>query len=79
MCQILTVLEFLLNEGRALFPDTPVLALDLPSTFQLPQTDRHIIRQSIAYDMIGTLEEALKRSSDPNELLRAVGESGQVD
>jgi twitching motility protein PilT len=26
-----------------------------------------------------TLEEALKRSSDPNELLRAVGESGQVD
>ncbi len=25
------------------------------------------------------LEEALKRSSDPNELLRAVGESGQVD
>jgi twitching motility protein PilT len=26
-----------------------------------------------------TLEEALKRSSDPNELLRAVGESGQAD
>ena len=58
--QRLGALEFLLNEGRALFPDTPVLALDLPSTFQLPQTDRHIIRQSIAYDMIGTLEEALK-------------------
>lgn len=58
--QRLGALEFLLNEGRTLFPDTPVLALDLPSTFQLPQTNRDIIRQSIAYDMIGTLEEALK-------------------
>jgi len=53
-------LHFLLNEGQGLFPDTPVLALDLPLTFELPQTKRHIIRQSIAYDMIGTLEEALK-------------------
>lgn len=35
-------------------------ALDLPPTLELPQTDRHIIQQSIAYDMIGTLEVALK-------------------
>jgi len=53
-------LEFLLNEGRGLFPDTPVLALDLPPAFELPKTDRLIIQQSIAYDMIGTLEDALK-------------------
>lgn len=53
-------LQFLLDEGRDLFPNTPILALDLPSAFQLPQTNRHIIRQSIAYDMIGTLEQALQ-------------------
>lgn len=53
-------LQFLLNEGRDLFPDAPVLALDLHPTFQLPQTNRHIIRQSVAYDMIGTLEQALQ-------------------
>ncbi len=53
-------LEFLLNEGRGLFPDVPVLALDLPPTFELPQTDRRVIQQSIAYDMVGTVEDALK-------------------
>lgn len=53
-------LEFLLNEGRELFPDAPALALDLPPTLELHQTDRDIIRQSIGYDMIGTLEVALK-------------------
>lgn len=56
----LGALQFVLNEGQGLFPDAPVLALDLPPTFDLPQTDRRIIQQSIAYDMIGTLEEALK-------------------
>lgn len=53
-------LEFLLNEGRDLFPDAPALALDLPPTLEVHQKDRRIIRQSIAYDMIGTLEAALK-------------------
>ena len=53
-------LQFVLKEGRDIFPDVPVLALDLPPNFEAPQTDRHIIRQFVAYDMAGTLEEALK-------------------
>ena len=56
----LGALELLLNECRGLFPDAPVLALDLPPAFELPQAERHIIQQSIAYDMSGTLEAALK-------------------
>jgi PAS domain S-box-containing protein len=56
----LGALEFLLNEGQGLFPGAPVLALDLPPTFELPRTNRRIIQQFITYDMMGTLEEALK-------------------
>lgn len=47
----LGALQFVLNEGRDLFPDAPVLALDLPPTFDLPQTNRRIIQQSIKYNM----------------------------
>lgn len=56
----LGALEFLVNEGQDFFPDAPVLALDLPPTFELPPTDRRIIHQSISYDWTGTLEEALQ-------------------
>ena len=67
------VLHFLLNEGQGLFPDTPVLALDLPLTFELPQTKRHIIRQSIAYDMIGTLEQALQLVPEAKRVYVVIG------
>ena len=69
----LGALQFVLNEGQALFPGAPVLALDLPPTFELPQTDRHIIQQSIKYDMIGTLEQALKLVPEVKRVYVAAG------
>jgi hypothetical protein len=53
-------LQFVLNEGRSLFPEAPLLALYLPPGIDLQQTDRRIIRHSVVLDMIGTLENALK-------------------
>jgi PAS domain S-box-containing protein len=53
-------LQFVIDEGGRLFPDAPVLALYLPPAFEAPQTDRRIIRHSVALDMTGTLEGALK-------------------
>jgi PAS domain S-box-containing protein len=53
-------LQFVLNEGRNLFSDAPVLALYLPEGLVLPQTDRRVIRHSIALDLRGTLAAALR-------------------
>jgi PAS domain S-box-containing protein len=53
-------LKFLLDEGRAIFPDVPILALFLPQGFDLPETDRRIIRHLIIPDLTRTLENALK-------------------
>jgi signal transduction histidine kinase len=52
-------LDFVLKEGRTIFPDAPVLALYLPPGFALPRTDRRIIPHSVALDMTGTLRAAL--------------------
>ncbi|HSB70977.1 MAG TPA: PAS domain S-box protein [Candidatus Methylomirabilis sp.] len=52
-------LDFVLNEGRQLFPDVPIVALYLPAGVGPPRMDRRIIRHSVAFDMIGTLESAL--------------------
>jgi PAS domain S-box-containing protein len=53
-------LQFTLSEGRAIFPETPIVALYHPPDLEQPKTDRPIIRQSISLDIIGTLEIALK-------------------
>jgi hypothetical protein len=53
-------LQFVLNDGRNLFPDAPILALYLPPAFEAPQTARRIIRHSVGLDMTGTIEGALK-------------------
>jgi PAS domain S-box-containing protein len=52
-------LQFMLNEGRTIFPDAPVLALYLPIGFELPATSRRFIRQFIVPDLTGTLDIAL--------------------
>lgn len=66
-------LQFLLEAGRGLFPDAPVLALDLPPSLELPQAERHIIQQYIAYDMSGTLEEALKLVPEAQRVYVVIG------
>jgi PAS domain S-box-containing protein len=53
-------LDFVLNEGRTLFPDAPILALYLPAGTEPPKTDRRIVWHSAPLDMLGTLEIALK-------------------
>jgi PAS domain S-box-containing protein len=52
-------LQFVLNEGQALFSDAPVLALYLPNGMKMPKTDRWVIRHSLALDLRGTLAAAL--------------------
>ena len=52
-------LQFVLNEGQALFSDAPVLALYLPDDLQIPKTDRRVVRHSLTLDLRGTLAAAL--------------------
>jgi PAS domain S-box-containing protein len=53
-------LEFVLKDGRDIFPDVPILALYLPEGFELPKANRRIIGHSAKTDIIGTFEIALK-------------------
>ncbi|MBN1548291.1 MAG: PAS domain S-box protein [Syntrophaceae bacterium] len=53
-------LKFLIDEGQAIFPDVPVLALLLPQGFELPETARRIIPHLVIPDLKGTIEIALK-------------------
>ena len=55
-------LRFVINEGRAISPAAPILALYLPQGFQLPKRQHPIVAHSAhdSYDLVGTLEAALK-------------------
>ena len=53
-------LDFVLHEGRTLFPKEPILALYLPPGFVPPSTECCIIQHTVSLDMLGTLEIALK-------------------
>jgi PAS domain S-box-containing protein len=52
-------LQFLLNEGRTIIPEAPILALYLPIGFELPATSHRVIPQFIIPDLSGTLDIAL--------------------
>ncbi|HSC70097.1 MAG TPA: PAS domain S-box protein [Candidatus Methylomirabilis sp.] len=53
-------LDFVLDEGRTLFPEAPILALYLPTAQEQPGTAGRVIRHSSQLDMLGTLQIALK-------------------
>ncbi len=53
-------LEFVLKDCRDILPDVPILALYLPQSFEILETDRLIIGHAPAVDILGTLEIALK-------------------
>jgi len=81
-------LHFLLNDGRATFPDVPVLGLYMPAGVDLPKTDRLIIQHLAKRDVVGTLEMALKLVPDAkrvfvvsgaHELDRRIEESARRD
>ena len=52
-------LQFVLTEGRDIFPEVPILTLYM-ADIELPKTNRRLIEQQVSYDMVGTLEIALK-------------------
>ena len=73
-------LEFVLNDGRDIFSDIPILALHLPQSFELPKTDRRIIGHSVTFNIIGTFEIALKpRSRSQTRLCRERSPPGRQD
>jgi PAS domain S-box-containing protein len=53
-------LLFAVNEGSAIFPGTPIVALYLPAGFELPPAGGSVIQQSVIPDISGTLKLALK-------------------
>jgi hypothetical protein len=53
-------LRFVLNEGRMIFPDVPILGVYMPAGVELPKTGRRIIQHLVKRDVVGTLEIALK-------------------
>ena len=53
-------LQFVLAEGRDIFPDVPILTLYMSPGVELPKTNRRLIDHQVSYDMVGTLEIALK-------------------
>jgi|GEM_PF-350019 len=53
-------LRLVLNEGRMIFPDVPILSLYMPAGVELPKTHRRIIPHLPKRDVVGTLEIALK-------------------
>ena len=53
-------LQFVLDEGRTIFPDAPTVALYMYPGFKPPETGRRIIQHVLRTDMKGTLKSALK-------------------
>ena len=53
-------LNFLLNEGRTIFPGVPVLALYLPQGFEVKKTERRIVQHVVLPDFGPTIAAALK-------------------
>ena len=66
-------LAFLLEEGRAFFPDAPVFALYLPLGHAQPETTRPIIRQFVTPGIKETLEIALKLIPETREIFVVSG------
>jgi hypothetical protein len=52
-------LEFLLNEGRELFPGVPTLSYLVPNTVDTGGAMRPLVLMPMQLDMLGTLESAL--------------------
>jgi len=81
-------LRFVLNEGRRIFPDVPILSLYMPAGVELPKTDRHIIQHLVRRDVVSTIEIAPKLVpgakrvfvvSGTHELDRKVEDSARED
>jgi PAS domain S-box-containing protein len=53
-------LQFVLDEGRTIFPDAPIVALYMYPGFEASKTGRRIVQHVLRNDIAGTLESALK-------------------
>jgi PAS domain S-box-containing protein len=66
-------LRFVLNEGRVIFPDVPILGLYMPPGIELPKTDRRIIQHLVNRDVVGTIEIALNLVPDAQRVFVVSG------
>ncbi|MCU0595990.1 MAG: ATP-binding protein [Desulfobacterota bacterium] len=66
-------LRFVLNEGRVIFPDVPILGLYMPPGIELPKTERRIIQHLVNRDVVGTLEIALNLVPDAKRVFVVSG------
>ena len=71
-------LNFVLNEGKALFADAPIVALYMFPGFEPPSTGRPIIQHVLRTDIVGTLECALKLAPSTKHVY-VVGGSHPLD
>jgi signal transduction histidine kinase len=53
-------LEFVLNDCKDVFPHVPIIALHLPQDYMITETGRKIVGHFPAYDITGTIDNALK-------------------
>ena len=53
-------LQFVLDEGRTIFPDAPIVALYMYPGFEASKTGRRIVQHVLRNDIAGTFESALK-------------------
>jgi PAS domain S-box-containing protein len=53
-------LQFVLDEGRTIFPDAPIVALYMYPGFEAPKTGHRIVQHVLRNDIAGTFESALK-------------------
>ncbi|MHC1730287.1 MAG: PAS domain S-box protein [Syntrophobacteraceae bacterium] len=56
----LPALDFFLNEGRELWPDTPILSISIPHPLLSENPCRRVVLQSMSPDIEGTLNLALE-------------------
>jgi PAS domain S-box-containing protein len=71
-------LHFLLNEGKGLFPDAPVLSYLIvqPELIETKSAGRRILYQPQNLDMRGTLEIALKIFPETRKVFFVIGSAG---
>jgi PAS domain S-box-containing protein len=53
-------LQFVLDDGRTIFPDAPIVALYMYPGFEASKTGRRIVQHVLRNDIAGTFESALK-------------------
>lgn len=71
----LPALDFLLNEGKELWPDTPILSISIPHPLVTKNPGRRVVFQSMSPDIEGTLKLALELFPETKRVFYVTGVS----